>query len=79
VLALAAFNYNRSESVADYYTQDELKNRYPASNISVLDAGSANFAGLVQEFDRGIVLWKLCIIFVLVFAGIEALLLRFMK
>lgn len=79
VLAMAAFNYNRSESVADYYTLDELESRYPQKNISVLNAGSANFAGLVQEFDRGIVLWKLCIIFVLLFAGIEALLLRFMK
>lgn len=78
-IALAAFNYNRSESVAEYYSLDELKNRYPASNVAVIDAGSANFAGLVQEFDRGIVLWKLCIIFVLLFAGIEALLLRFMK
>ena len=79
MLAMAAFNYNRSESVADYYTLDELESRYPQNNISVLNAGSTNFAGLVQEFDRGIVLWKLCIIFVLLFAGIEALLLRFMK
>jgi hypothetical protein len=79
VLAVTAFNYNRSESVAEYYTLDELKNRYPENTVAVLDASSSDFAGLVQEFDRGIVLWKLCIIFVLLFAGIEALLLRFMK
>lgn len=77
--ALAAFNYNRSESLGKRYTASELKDKYPQKNVYVFASVEENLAGLVNELDKGVTLWKLCIIFVLIFLGAEVLLLRFLK
>lgn len=77
--ALVALNYNRSESALDYYSQDDLKKLYPQKNVEVLNGMKANFDEIVRELDRGVVLWKLCIILALVFIGAEVLLLRFLR
>jgi hypothetical protein len=74
-----AFNYDRQESDLDYYTADDLQNKVgPAT--SVIDiADEAFLTQTIEERSQGIVLWRWCIVAVLVFLGLEVLLLRFWK
>lgn len=78
-LAKYAFNYDRIESDLRYFSHQELNSEFGenASIISTEDA--ANLESFINEEDRGVALWKWCIILVLIFLGIESLLLRFWK
>jgi hypothetical protein len=70
-----AFNYDRLES--------DMR----SSNLANIPAGwniidntlSADFTSIISEKDKGIILWKWCIILALIFLAIETLLLRFWK
>jgi len=74
-----AFNYDRIESNLGCYSQEELKTVVGAS-INIIDAtAKANFEQLIGERSQGIVLWRWCLIFALIFLGLEVLLLRFWK
>jgi hypothetical protein len=78
-LAEYAFNYDRKESDLQYRTGDELNNGLPA-NMHVLDENAeANFAQIVGEQNQGIVLWRWCVIFTLLFLALEVLFLRLWK
>lgn len=73
---LVALNYDRRESDLSALSANELDDRFQGNNIGVISSVDQNLKNVVQELDRGVVLWKLCIIFVLVFIGAEVLLLR---
>lgn len=73
-----AFNYDRRESAIATYSLTDLEDRYAGTNISVLKSNSGNISGLIGEINEGLSLWKLCIIFALIFLGTEILLLRFL-
>jgi len=75
---LVALNFNRIESVLEYYTTTELKDHFSESNIRVIDVMRGDITEFVKELDKGIILWKLCIIFALIFFAAEVLLLRFL-
>jgi len=76
-MADLAFNYDRNESnleVSSPSTMEALANN---PNINLLDASlKANFSSYINEKDKGIVLWRWCLIFALIFLAIEILLLR---
>lgn len=71
-----ALNYNREESKMDYYTPSELKDNYADDHVRVIDAVQGSITEYVKELNKGIILWKVCIILALIFLGIEVLLLR---
>jgi len=74
-----AFNYDRKESDLSYRTDEQLEEGLP-KNINILDeSAEANFAQVVGEQNQGIVLWRWCIIFALLFLALEVLLLRLWK
>ena len=74
-----AFNYDRRESVLDYLGDTEMA-AFGTKQVNVLKSNAnTNFVELVGERSRGIVLWKWCVIFVLLFLLAESLLLRFWK
>jgi hypothetical protein len=78
-LAEFAYNYDRKESDLTYKSAEELAAGLP-SNFKVLnESAEANFGQVVQEQERGIVLWRWCVIFALLFLALEVLLLRFLK
>jgi hypothetical protein len=78
-LAEFAFNYDRKESDLTYQPAEKLTEGLP-SNFTVLNENAeANFGQVVQEQERGIVLWRWCVIFALLFLALEVLLLRFLK
>lgn len=74
-----AYNFDRRESILDYFTDDELKTKVSQS-FNVLASNTAtDFTQYIGERSRGIVLWKWCLIAALIFLAIETLLLRFWK
>jgi Aerotolerance regulator N-terminal len=78
-LAAYGFNYDRKESDLKYKTTEQLAEGLPA-NIKVLsETAEANFGQVVDEQERGIVLWRWCVIFALLFLALEVLFLRLWK
>jgi hypothetical protein len=78
-LAEYAYNFNRKESDLQYLSTDELGNGLPA-NMKLLDENAeANFAQVVGEQNQGIVLWRWCLVFALLFLALEVLFLRLWK
>lgn len=78
-LSKFAFNYDRRESELAYFTEEELKEK-GGQFIDVIKASAnADFKEIIGERSRGIILWKWCLIFALLFLLAEILLLRFWK
>lgn len=74
-----AFNYDRKESDLKFKSDELLAKELP-SNMTVMVANAeANFAQVVDEQERGIVLWRWCVIFALLFLALEVLFLRLWK
>ena len=71
-----ALNYDRAESKLDYYESKELKEMFGDYGVRILDAVKESITPFVQEIDKGIVLWKVCLILALIFIGAEVLFLR---
>lgn len=75
--AIVALNYGRKESVMDFLSKEELENSALQQDFKIIDNYKAGLTNIVEQLDKGIALWKLCITFVLIFLMLEALLLRF--
>lgn len=73
-----AYNYDRIESNLNTTSNDDLSYNNPKVTL-LNDNQAANLAQIITEKDRGKQLWKWCLIFALIFLGIETLLLRFWK
>jgi hypothetical protein len=78
-LAYFAMNYNRQESKMQFYSNKDLAAQYAQQNTRFYEGNKGSIAHEVKENNRGIVLWKLCIIFALLFLLVEILLIRFWK
>lgn len=72
-----AFNFNRTESVLDYYTSAELQALLGDNSVSVLAPGSGSIVSAIAKQNFGTRLWKYCVIFALIFLAAEVLLLRY--
>lgn len=73
-----AMNYDRRESDLSFYSAADLKEKYPAENIRVLDDPHQKLSTVIAQMQQGRPLWKFCIIFTLLFLAIEIVLIRFM-
>ncbi len=78
-LSYFGYNFNRQESILDYFNATELKEQYNAPNIKLLDEKGESLKKVVGEIDRGVELWKWCLIAALAFLLLEIILLRIFK
>ncbi len=78
-LAKYAFNYDRKESVLDYFTPTELRAQVGAAANVIDIMETAALTAKIEERSRGIVLWRWCLLLALLFIAAEVLLLRFWK
>jgi hypothetical protein len=77
-----AFNYNRSESQLDFYTEEELREQIESeglNRIQVLSAGHSGYLEMLNTVEKKSQIWKLFIIFALLMLLAETLVLRFWK
>jgi len=72
-----AFNYDRMESNTKLTARSMLQELATGPQFTLFDnAISAELGTQISEKDKGIVLWKWCLIFALIFLAVETLLLR---
>ncbi len=77
-LYVFAFNYDRRESNLRTFSPEDLQRQWP--QMQVLDTyARADFSHYISEQDKGISLWRWCLIAALFFLGLEGLILRFFK
>lgn len=76
---LVALNFNRQESALTFYAEKELEDSYKGTGVQILQGGEGLVSAAVQQLEGGIALWKLCVIFVLIFLAAEILVIRLMK
>lgn len=74
-----AMNYSRKESDVNFWNTQELKEKITGNTIFMNAEQMASLGQFIQEFDRGKVFWKYCLIFALVFLILESLLLRLFR
>ena len=78
-LAAYAFNFDRKESDLSYKSEEMLSEEL-LPNMKVLSQNAeASFSQIVGEQERGIVLWRWCVVFALLFLALEVLFLRLWK
>lgn len=78
-LSKFAFNYDRRESELAYFSEEELKEKGGQFVDVIKASANADFKEIIGERSRGIILWRWCLIFALLFLLAEVLLLRFWK
>jgi hypothetical protein len=74
-----ALNFDRRESELKNYNKEELEQHYGGQPVHILSADEHLVAASVKELDQGTSLWKLCLIFALLFLALEIALIRFLK
>ena len=79
MLGVAAFNFDRSESVLKFATPSDLKQKYTLTNQLVLNNSAVNLSAKVKQIKDGVLFWKVCVILALLFLLAEILLIRFWK
>ncbi len=77
ILHTIAFNSNRLESDPSCFSSDEIAARYQEHANIVQRTQLADLSQFIQEKDRGIILWKYCLILALIFLALETLIIRF--
>lgn len=78
-LAEYAFNYDRKESDLSYRSDDELSEGLPKNFKVLSEQAKAGFTQVIDEQNQGIVLWRWCVVFALLFLALEVLFLRLWK
>ena len=74
-----AFNYDRKESDLTYKNDETLAEGLPKNMKVLSENAEASFGQVVDEQERGIVLWRWCVIFALLFLALEVMFLRLWK
>ena len=77
--AWIGLNYDRRESDMHFKNEKELTDLFYPFHAQIISNLNQNLKSVINEIQLGVVLWKYCIIFVLLFLGIEILLLKFWK
>lgn len=76
------FNFNRQESMMDFYTADELndiRSQLNLKNCLVIEGAQKGYSEVLGSIQKESELWKLFIIFALLFLLAEVLILRLWK
>ena len=79
LLQTVAFNFNRSESVNRFMSDEEISSLFTGIRIDFIQDVEPYISETVQLNRYGKQYWRLCIALTLIFLGFEILLLRFWK
>ncbi|MCB0430968.1 MAG: BatA domain-containing protein [Flavobacteriales bacterium] len=77
-----AFNYPRNESETACFNKDDLKTELADAGLkhaSIMDGSMKELAMAVMQQEKGIPLWRICILLALLMLGVETVLIRILK
>ncbi|MGF1923360.1 MAG: BatA domain-containing protein [Bacteroidia bacterium] len=77
LVAVVAFNDNRTESDMHYDEQSDLMKLVNEEQVNILDPAKDQIGSADLVKNKGTELWKLCLILTVIFLAIEILLVRF--
>lgn len=79
LIAVLAFNYNRSESDLTYVDDSTLEGKFEGQKINLFNVSTGSIQSEIKAANQGLQLWKLCLILALLFLAAEIMLIRFYK
>ncbi|MEP7127573.1 MAG: hypothetical protein ABI729_01840, partial [Chitinophagales bacterium] len=79
VKSFIAMNYDRGESDLHFLSNEELMQFSKPFNIKVIQNTGRDLSGVISGQHLGLPLWKVSVIFVLLFIALEIVLLKFWK
>lgn len=82
VLSIISLNYNRNESLMRFYSATELTQKTNASlykSFKIIDSLTPDLTKTIEQENKGISLWKYCVMLALLFLLAEIMLLRLLK
>lgn len=79
LVALLAFNYQRSESDLTYASNSVLESRFGGSKVHLFDTSRGSIQSEVNAANQGLQLWKWSLLLALLFLAAEVALIRFYK
>lgn len=71
-----AFNYNHNESGQQFATSDDLDKYFAKHRLTMLSDSKKHLGESLKQLRRGTILWKWCVVGVLIFLLFEILLLK---
>jgi hypothetical protein len=80
--SVISMNYDRSESVMNFYSPDQLSielGKYHIKNTSVIETQTKDFSQVFSDIRHGRKLWKWFLLFTVLFIGAEVIIIRFWK
>lgn len=75
-LGTMGFNFNRQESVLEYYPSEELEEKYTGAKIQLIEEAHGALQNAITRVNKGFPLWRYCMMLVLLFVLAEILLIR---
>jgi len=79
LIASYAFNDNRSESDLSYLSEKDIEASFQGTKVKIFTPGKESVSDTIKAVNKGVQLWKLCLILALVFLALEIILIRFYK
>lgn len=81
LIKILSYNYDRSESLSDYYSTEELEDISSGwtTRHQVIEGDLPDFQRVIESINSGTELWKYAILLSLLFLLIEVLIIRFWK
>lgn len=82
MIATLAYNYNRSESDLNYFSDSKINSEIEKQNLSsfsILDTDTKFLSGAIERMSKGTQLWKLFVILTLFFLACEIAVIRLWK
>lgn len=79
LIAVLAFNYNRSESDLTYADDSTLEGKFEGQKINLFNASPGSIQNEIKATNQGLQLWKLCLVLAMLFLAVEIILIRFYK
>ncbi|MBY0245651.1 MAG: BatA domain-containing protein [Sphingobacteriaceae bacterium] len=77
IAAIYAFNQNKDESDRHFSDKDEIYKLFTSQNKSFFDLNKDSISSKIIVENKGIDLWKLCLILSIIFLGIEIILINY--
>jgi hypothetical protein len=79
LVAAYSFNTNRNESDLSYTSEQELKRAFPGTRVKLFQPGGESVQEAIKAVNKGVQLWKLCLILGLISLAAEILIIRFYR
>lgn len=77
LMAVLSFNDEGTESEMSFASDQQIRDKMPGQKIDMIEPDSGSIQNEIKTINKGLSLWKVCLILALLFFALEILLIRF--